>query len=95
MIRGLLLVLRVLLILLVVRLVVRALARFFASRAASRPMPAPRPLGELVRDRVCNTFVPRSRAVAAVVAGREERFCSAACRDKALLAASRAASRAS
>ena len=43
-----------------------------------------------MRDRVCNTFVPRSRAVAAVVDGVEEHFCSAACRDRALLAVSRA-----
>jgi uncharacterized protein len=90
--RGLLLVARVLLILLVVRLAVRALARFFGPRAGSRAAPASprRPSEGLVRDRICNTFVPRSRAVAAVVAGREEQFCSAACRDKALVTASRA-----
>ena len=43
--------------------------------------------GDLVRDRVCNTFLPRDRAVRAVVAGREEHFCSVACRDRALAAA--------
>lgn len=43
--------------------------------------------GELVRDRVCNTALPRSRAVRAVVDGHEEHFCSTACRDKALAAA--------
>jgi hypothetical protein len=46
----------------------------------SEPAPAP-----LVRDRVCNTFLPRERALVAVVDGREEHFCSTACRDRALL----------
>lgn len=92
MIRGLLLLLQFLFILLVVRLVGRALARAFAPRPARRPAAATpaRPAEELVRDRVCNTFVPRSRALAAAVEGHEEHFCSAACRDKALSAVSRA-----
>jgi YHS domain-containing protein len=38
----------------------------------------------LVRDRVCNTFLPQDRAVRAVIDGREEYFCSEACRAKAL-----------
>ena len=92
MIRGALLVLRFLFILVVVRVVVRGLARVFAPRGATRPAPATasRPPEELVRDRVCNTFVPRSRAVLAAVGGHEELFCSTACRDKALLAVPRA-----
>jgi len=45
---------------------------------------------DLVLDRVCHTHVPRSGAVVARVAGREEHFCSAACRDKALAAVARA-----
>jgi hypothetical protein len=87
-----LLVLRFLFILFLVRIVVRGLARAFAPRPPGRPAPesALRPLEDLVRDRVCNTFVPRSRTVRAVVAGHEELFCSAACRDKALLTVSRA-----
>jgi hypothetical protein len=40
--------------------------------------------GDLVRDRVCNTFLPRESALRATVSGREEHFCSAACRDRAL-----------
>jgi YHS domain-containing protein len=39
---------------------------------------------DMVRDRVCNTFVPRAAALTAVVGGREMHFCSAACRDRAL-----------
>ncbi len=38
----------------------------------------------LVRDRICNTFVPRERALTATIAGREEFFCSEACRARAL-----------
>jgi hypothetical protein len=41
------------------------------------------PAADLVRDRVCNTFVRRDRAVRAMVGGREEHFCSPACRDRA------------
>ena len=42
------------------------------------------PGGEMVRDRICNTFLPRERALMAVVHGVEEPFCSPACRDRAL-----------
>ena len=38
---------------------------------------------EMVRDRVCDTFLPRARALVAVVAGREEYFCSRECREGA------------
>jgi hypothetical protein len=37
-----------------------------------------------VRDRVCNTFVARERALTATIDGEVEHFCSAACRDLAL-----------
>jgi YHS domain-containing protein len=77
--RALILVLRFLLVLLVIRLVLRGL------RALFRPAPRPRQISDVatVRDRICNTFVPRDKAVKAVIAGREEYFCSAACRDRA------------
>jgi hypothetical protein len=77
-------------------IVVRLLASFVAGVLRGyRGDPAPRRpratgATELVRDRICNTFVPRDRALVASVAGREERFCSAACRDKAVLEARRA-----
>lgn len=92
MIRLVSLALRALFVLLVVRLA----ARFFAGvwrgyrgedaggGSRQRPGPADR---ELVRDHVCNTFVPQATALRALVAGEERFFCSAACRDRALVAA--------
>ena len=95
MIRGLLNVLQFFFWLFLLRLVVRTVARAF-SPAPDRPRAtAParaqvRAPEDLVLDRVCHTHVPRSGAIVARVAGREEHFCSAACRDKALAAVARA-----
>jgi hypothetical protein len=80
-------VLRIVLALLLVRLVVRAVAPALVRRP--RPEPQPRrtvTTGDLVRDFVCNTFVPRDRAVRAVIAGEEQLFCSTACAERARLA---------
>jgi hypothetical protein len=91
--RSLFRIVEFLLILLVVRLVGRALVGLFSAGPARRQAPPPPPARsaeDLVRDRVCNTFVPRSRALTARVAGQEEHFCSAACRDRALAAVARA-----
>jgi len=95
-IRGLLNVLQFLFWLFVLRLVVRTVARAFSPApprpraAAAPPRPQVRAPEDLVLDRVCRTYVPLSRAVTARVSGREEHFCSAACRDKALAAVARA-----
>jgi hypothetical protein len=58
--------------------------------AAPRERPRMPAAEDLVLDRVCHTYVPRSGAVTARISGREEPFCSAACRDQALAAVSRA-----
>jgi hypothetical protein len=71
-------VVRFLLVLFVVRLGLRLFA------AARGPRPSSGPGQDLVRDRVCNTFVPRDRALSLMVGGRTEHFCSAECRDRAL-----------
>jgi hypothetical protein len=80
--------------LLLLRLVVRTVARVLSPGPARRAAPPPRPQvrspEDLVLDRVCHTYVPRSRAIVARVAGREEHFCSSACRDKANAAVARA-----
>jgi hypothetical protein len=94
-IRGLLNVLQLLFWLFVLRLVVRTLARAFSPAprprtAGAPPRPQVRAPEDLVLDHVCRTYVPLSRAVSAKVSGREEHFCSEACRDKALAAVARA-----
>lgn len=38
---------------------------------------------DLVFDSICNTYLPRDRALHAVVGGREQHFCSAECRGRA------------
>ena len=77
---------RVLLVLFVVRLVLRTWAELRRPRSA--PGPSPRGAGqELVRDRVCNTFVPRDRALKARVGTEDLYFCSPTCRERGMAAA--------
>jgi len=78
---------RILAILLLVRLVLRA---FASRRRGSRRVPPAGAAGDLVRDQVCNTFVPRDRALRELVGAREEFFCSRACRDRRLAGATAA-----
>jgi len=54
--------------------------------ARDRPVSQPpaRDEGRMVRDRVCNTFLPRSRALVERVGSDEHFFCSEACRQKFL-----------
>jgi hypothetical protein len=88
--RLLVILFRFLMALLLVRLGLRALSSWLSPRAGrGEPGPSPPP-EDLVRDRMCNTFLPRSRALRAMVGSQEEHFCSAACRDRALLEVSRA-----
>jgi uncharacterized protein len=71
---------RIVLVLMAVRLVLRFLVAVVQGyQGAPRPLPAT----DMVRDRVCDTFLPRSRALVAMVDGREQHFCSAECRDRA------------
>ncbi len=94
MIRGLLLVVQVLLWLLALRLVMRAVAAAFGRPRTAVPGARQRPqvkaAEDLVLDGVCHTYVPRSSAISARVSGREEWFCSPACRDQARAAVTRA-----
>ena len=95
MLRGVLYVVYFLVILYCVRLVSRSLGRLFGPgdrvrRSGSAPRPRSRPAEDLVHDRICNTHVPRSRALTAKVGDREEHFCSEACRDRARAAVPRA-----
>jgi hypothetical protein len=74
-------VVRITVVLLLVRFVLRfvaAVVQGYQGAPARHP-----PATDMVRDRVCDTFVPRSRALMAVVDGREQHFCSPECRDRA------------
>jgi YHS domain-containing protein len=44
----------------------------------------PRSDGEMVRDRVCNTFLPRERALIVEQDGATHFFCSETCRSRYL-----------
>jgi uncharacterized protein len=78
-------ILRFLLVLFILRLFFRFLSGIISGyRRPQASRGTPQTGIPLVRDRVCNTFLPRERAVRAHVFGREEYFCSAACRDRAL-----------
>jgi hypothetical protein len=86
--------LRILLVLLAVRLVARfvvAVLRGYLGAPGERAeAPARAAAVDLVRDRVCNTFVDRERAFTASVDGQVAYFCSVACRDRSsVLALSR------
>ena len=78
----------------VLRLALRFVAAVVAGFRAAAPRPAPRPqlrvAEDLVLDRVCRTYLPVASALTARVAGHEQHFCSAACRDRALAAVARA-----
>lgn len=70
------------------------IARLVAARPAdsrAKATPAARFEGAMVRDRVCQTFVPRAKALSLRVGDEEHFFCSSTCRDR-FLAASRPAS---
>jgi hypothetical protein len=76
-------IVRVLLVLFVVRLVLRLFTEFRRGRAGRPARAGVPPSRDLVRDRVCNTFVPRDRALVVRSSAGDEYYCSPACRDKA------------
>jgi len=79
--------LRLLLVLLVIRLVGRFVMAAMRGYRGEVDAPAAGPRlasRELVRDRVCNTFLARDRALVATISGEVEHFCSTSCRDLAL-----------
>lgn len=66
-------------------LIVWGVRRLFGSRkgatgGASAPREIPRSGSEMVRDRVCNTFLPRDRALTVEQDGATHHFCSDTCR---------------
>jgi len=66
-------------------LIVRASARAFLGGllGAGRPRPGQRAgLDELVKDPVCETYIPRRKAISRGSGPATRYFCSAACADK-------------
>jgi hypothetical protein len=83
-VRAILILARVFLVLFGLRL----LLSWLRGRALRSARPAGREeVVDLVRDHTCNTYLPKDRALSAMVGGHLEHFCSAACRDRALAAA--------
>lgn len=60
--------------------------KFFSNlNKGSRPVP-PRnkPSGLMVKDDICNTYLPRENAIKEIQEGKEYYFCSETCRQKYL-----------
>jgi YHS domain-containing protein len=92
--------LRVLVLLLVLMLVLRFVFRFLRAvmegmatpsspRADRRAGTSNHPSVALVKDPVCGTYVPKTRALAATTSGGTHYFCSEACRERYLREARR------
>jgi uncharacterized protein len=62
-------------------LLLRRLAGGTAGGPGSSRRSAPRFEGAMVRDRICSTFLPRSRALLVRDGSDEHFFCSEACRE--------------
>ena len=76
--------LRFLAILFLLRLALRFIAAVIQGATTPTADERRNQIQDLVRDRVCNTFLPRSQALVAAVGGETAFFCSATCRDRAL-----------
>jgi uncharacterized protein len=60
--------------------------RFFRTlgRVSRRPPPPKQASGLMVKDEVCNTYLPKEDAIKEVREGKEHYFCSTSCRQKFL-----------
>ena len=72
----------------VVYWILRRLGRAAAPEPRPRQADSPRFEGAMVRDRECQTFLPRARALSVRAEDGEHFFCSSGCRE-AFLARSR------
>lgn len=71
---------------LLIAYLVYLIIRFIAGPVRrSRPQRPPRRLsGTMVKDEVCNTYLPREDAIRESIDGMDHFFCSSECRDKFL-----------
>lgn len=60
--------------------ILRRFLREASASAGAKASAAPRFEGAMVRDRICSTFLPRSRALLVRDGGEEHFFCSESCR---------------
>jgi len=60
--------------------------RFFKKLITRTPPPPHKPSlsGMMVKDEICNTYVPKEEAIREVFTGKEYFFCSKECRTKFL-----------
>ena len=60
--------------------------RFFSALNVRRTPIPPRKKtrGVMVKDEICNTYLPKDEAIREIYQGREHFFCSEACRQKFL-----------
>lgn len=78
---------RRIIVILALGLLIYLIRRLQGRRSERRPQAGPSPAGgseRLVRDRVCNTFLPPAAALSLERDGVRHFFCSPACRDKFL-----------
>ena len=52
--------------------------------ATARPQTPPAPSGIMVKDEICQTYLPREKALREIIDGDERFFCSPECRRKCL-----------
>jgi len=62
--------------------VVRAFRRI--GRQRREPEPPRKITGIMVKDEICNTYLPKEQALREVRGGRDHYFCSRECRDRFL-----------
>jgi len=56
--------------------------RIFRAATKPRNTPPPQVQGVMVKDEICNTYVPKEAALREVFKGEEHFFCSEECRHK-------------
>ncbi|MGB7295809.1 MAG: hypothetical protein WBC70_09505 [Candidatus Aminicenantales bacterium] len=57
---------------------------FFPRRLSRRDRPRPQLSGTMVKDEVCNTYLPKDEAILERLDGEDHYFCSEECRRKFL-----------
>lgn len=76
---------KIILYALLVYIIYRLLQFFRALGKVKKPsQPLKRPSGMMVKDEICNTYLPKEDALKEIFQGKEFYFCSKECRQKFL-----------